>query len=319
MPKLKSDLKFKNYFLFIFLVGFSFFLVAPVSAAGLFFGTHTLSVDQGNIIEIGVLVNTQREMINALEANINFPEENLELKSIEDGNSIVSLWLKRPQNLENNKIFFSGIIPGGFSGEQGYLFTLIFVAKKSGDIIITSSDDKILLNDGQGTPTTIMKSSLALKVSTTSRLQQYIPLTDEESPEDFTPIISQTESIFNNQWFLVFDTKDKLSGIDSYQIAESRTYGMGNFNLNSLFKFLNLHQYQTVESPYLLKDQQLKSTIYLKVVDKSGNEKIVSVPAKYALKWYENYLIWSIIILLLILFFIVIYFLKIKKRFKILE
>jgi len=40
----------------------------------------------------------------------------------------------------------------------------------------------------------------------------------------------------------------------------------------------------------------LKSYIYVKAVDKSGNERIAELPPQNPLEWYENYLIWVIII-----------------------
>ena len=90
---------------------------------------------------------------------------------------------------------------------------------------------------------------------------------------------------WNGKWFLVFNAQDKDSGIDNYKILENRKWKIENGN------------WEIAESPYLLKDQELKSRIYVKAVDKSGNERIAEVLPQNPPKWYENYLIFIIIIL----------------------
>jgi len=93
----------------------------------------------------------------------------------------------------------------------------------------------------------------------------------------------------------VFATQDKGSGIDYYEIKESRQ------------KFLKIFKKWVIaESPYVLKDRKLRSYVYIKAVDKAGNERIAVVEPRYPIKWYENYWIWIIIILAIIFSFIVI-------------
>ena len=49
-------------------------------------------------------------------------------------------------------------------------------------------------------------------------------------------------------------------------------------------------EWMTAESPQILTDQKLKSFIYIKAVDKFGNERIEIIPPKNPQKWYENYI-----------------------------
>ena len=299
MKKSKPQSKIQNYLLLIILgVLILFFVVKPVSA-GFFFEAPAPEIANGSDFEVKVLVDSQNQNINAFEGNIVFPKDYLTLKSINDNNSLISLWLNRPQLRidDYNKVFFSGIIPGGYNGEGGYLFSLIFTTRQTGEIKIYSNNDKILINDGLGTSLATNQSPLLLKISDQVPQQNYITPPDQELPETFIPLISRDLNLFNNKWFLVFTTQDKASGIDHYEVAERRELKIFNFRLG-------FGDYLVADSPYLLRDQGLKSNIYVKAVDKSGNEQIAVVLAPNSLKWYENYWFWFIIILIITIIFI---------------
>ena len=97
-----------------------------------------------------------------------------------------------------------------------------------------------------------------------------IPIVDKESPESFVPEIAIDTFLFDKKWFLVFTTQDKGSGIDYYEVKETRW---------SIINIISKWNY--AESPYILKDQQLKSCIFVKAFDKAGNEKVVMIHAGY--------------------------------------
>jgi len=86
---------------------------------------------------------------------------------------------------------------------------------------------------------------------------------DSTPPEDFKPKIGRDPAVFEGKYFLSFATTDKTSGIDHYEVLEQkRTLVRGE---------------KAAESPYLLKDQSLKSKILVKAVDKAGNERISEI------------------------------------------
>ena len=85
---------------------------------------------------------------------------------------------------------------------------------------------------------------------------------DTLPPEPFEITIGQNPSIFAGQYFLTFAAVDKTSGIDHFEILETRK-GKG--------------KWERGESPYLLKDQSLTSIIKVKAVDKAGNERIAEI------------------------------------------
>ena len=109
---------------------------------------------------------------------------------------------------------------------------------------------------------------------------------DTEPPESFVPEISRDELIANGKWFVVFVTQDKASGIDRYEIKESR---------QKILTFFS--RWRVAESPYVLQDQELRSYVFVKAVDKNGNQRIIKIAPRNPLEWYENYENWLIIVL----------------------
>lgn len=312
---------FKNLILMLFLVNI---FSIPVLAAQINFypsiGTgqkfYELNVNQE--FKVDIYLNSENELINAFSGEIIYPADLIELENILDGGSIINLWIDKPVNsplyinnilTNKNKIYFSGITPGGFRGSSGLLLSLIFKAKNEGSGFISFENSKFLLNDGQGTETKIKNVKFNFNILPAGAKiidsnQVILPI-DNLPPEDFSPQILQNPEMFDNKYFLIFSTQDKGRGIDHYEILEWKK----DFSILDLIKKiiypksynLNYQKWTKTESPYVLLDQKLQSDIYVKAVDKAGNEKIAMVPAKNPLRWYENWLIWSIIILVIII------------------
>jgi hypothetical protein len=226
-----------------------------------------------------------------------FPEKLLKLKEIKDGNSIINFWIERPK-AKNGEILFSGIIPGGYLGKKGLIFSVVFQSIQEGQGSIEIQDIKALLNDGKGTAAEATGSDVLITVLPSSQIvispqPQISEGRDTDPPELFSPIVAQSEQIFNNKHFLVFATQDKGAGIDYYEVAESKK-AVSPQEYGSL-------AWQKTESPYLLLDQELRSFIYVKAIDKAGNQRIAIVPPRSSEKIYENKNFWVIIGLLLVL------------------
>ena len=281
----------------------------PIFAAEISFDAKIKEIAVGERFEVGVFLNTEEEYINAVEGKVIFPENLLELKEIRDGNSIVNFWIERPKIKSgpegeqvpygaSNQIAFSGIIPGGYAGEKGLIFSAIFRVKNEGEGIIEIQEAKTLLNDGKGTEASLSISNLQFLISKQVPSPQ-IPISeikDIEPPELFEPMISQDPEIFDGKYFLVFLTQDKGSGIDYYEVCEGK------------------RQCVVAESPYLLQNQSLDREIIVKAIDKSGNERIVTLPAQKPAIWYKNYLILAIIILVIAIAYLMWKFLWRKNR-----
>ncbi|MCK4592561.1 hypothetical protein KAT63_03955 [Candidatus Parcubacteria bacterium] len=97
-------------------------------------------------------------------------------------------------------------------------------------------------------------------------------MVDTTSPKEFTPQIIDIEGMK----YLVFATTDAASGIDYYKVSETGLNWLGNIKPKQETKW------EIAKSPYLLKDQSLKSIIKVKANDKAGNERLseVILPSK---------------------------------------
>jgi hypothetical protein len=283
--------KIKDYFIAVLGV-FVLFYATSVFAAEIYFKTDSTTIRPGDLLEVLVLLNTEKENINAVEGTVLFPDDILKLENINEANSILTFWSEKPKIYDGNKIKFAGITPGGYQEEKGLLFSITFQAKKEGAGLIEIKDSRVLLNDGQGTPTNLKTFDLQFSISKEAPISQppISEIKDTEPPEDFKPEIAQNPEMFDGKYFLVFATQDKKSGIDYYAVYESRRKRPQ----------IDKKDWQIVESPYVLKDQKLRSFIYVKAVDKAGNGRIAMIEPRYPLRWYENWWVWVIIVIILV-------------------
>lgn len=268
-------------------------LFAPQSifAASFFFNTQGNEWRVGDQFVVLFFLNTNGDDINAIEGRIVYPAEFLALQEISDGNSIVNFWIDPVRNCVSNvvekpdEICFSGITPGGYQGKNGLLFTMEFRAIKEGQGIIEIRDLAALKNDGKGTAADARPSNLPFVISKEAPETRQPRIKDTEPPESFAPEIANDPAIFDGKWFLVFVSQDKGAGIDHYEIKESRQKILSVFS-----------SWISAESPYQLKDQELRSHVFVKAVDKAGNARIEKISPRNPLKWYENYENWIMII-----------------------
>ncbi|MES2986178.1 MAG: hypothetical protein V4686_03585 [Patescibacteria group bacterium] len=235
---------------------------STVFSAQVLFDIRDKDVHTNELFEMGIFLNTKQADLNAIEAEITFPSDLVEIKKINTSSSIVNLWIEQPKHI-NNKITLSGIMPGGYNGEQGLIGTVTFLAKKDGMGSVFFNKIKVLQNDGKGTAAIVTPSSVSFNVKkligTPAPLEV---IQDREPPEDFTPYLVQDQDIFEGKWFLVFTTQDKSSGIKHYEVKEGK------------------NPFVIATSPYLLENQDLHKNITIKAVDENGNERVVIIPAE---------------------------------------
>lgn len=267
----------KNLFLttLIFILSF---LAFPVFAAEIYFETGGGEFGIEKKFEVKVFLDTEGENINAIEGEIVFPTNVLLFQEIFDNVSFVNFWIKSP-SFNGNSVVFSGIFTGGYQGDEIYLFSIILKAKEVGEIIVNAENMRILKNEPAGYPVSVRTSSLKLQIKEQSDVPEFTTPEDKKPPEIFVPQIAKDLVIFNGKWFLVFATQDKDSGISQYEILETRK------KLHEIKK----REWKIAKSPYLLNDQELKSYIYVKAIDKAGNERIATLDPQNQLSWLEKY------------------------------
>ncbi len=264
----------------ILLLTLSLALVPPVATAAVIsLDIEDRELGVGSQLEVAVKLDTEGEEINAFEGTVIIPSELVQVKEIRDGNSIVNFWIERPRLESPQRIVFSGITAGGYRGESGTIFSVILVAEGSGSIPVSMEDIKLLKNDGSGTPAEISFSNLTLSVPPVGYPSREWEVEDRDAPELFAPEIAREGSLFDGQWFLVFATQDKKSGIDYYEVREGR-WGKSI----------------RAESPYVLQNQKLDGRIFVKAVDKAGNERSVTLDPPDYKPWYQHF--WIVFILI---------------------
>jgi len=282
----------------LFLFSIFYFLDSSIArAAELRFVTQTQEINAGQQFQVDLVIDTEQKSINAFEGKISFPSNLIEIKEVRDGNSIVNFWIERPSLNYKSYILYSGITPGGFSGQNGLIFSLIFESLKEGQGVIEIQNTKALLNDGLGTESSLAVKNLEFRIQelgaeTPLYPKPYIlaPIKDIAPPDSFTPKVANDNILFEGKHFLVFATQDKGAGISHYEIKEARTK-----------KLRWLAKWRIAESPYVLQDQDLRSYIFVKAVDNTGNERIEIIAPQNPLRWYEPLLIWAIILLTIII------------------
>ena len=180
------------------------------NAATLSLAPSTSTVTVGNIVSIGVKVNTQGKYINNGEVVIQFPTDLLEVISISKSSSIFSLWVEEPSfsNATGRISFNGGVANPGFNGSSGTIASITFKAKKAGSASLIYGDASIRENDGLGTDILNSKNNSVIQISApvvTPPSTEEAPLVTPEVPILNTlpikPVIISTTHPDQNTWY----------------------------------------------------------------------------------------------------------------------
>lgn len=270
---------------FLFIIGALLAILAVpryTLASELGFTPPANALHAGESFTVNLWLNHSGEPVNAMEGTVVFDPRQIELKDVRDGNSIINFWVDKPVvEPTASRLKFAGIIPGGYEG-KGLLLTLVFEARKEGPAALRLENMRLLRDDGKGTEVKVQTTgeSLVILPSTMAGTAPVSIPEDTEPPEPFTPEVAQNPDLFDGQYFLVFATQDKSSGIDHYEVRE------GN------------DAYAVAESPYLLKSQRLDEGIYVKAVDKADHERVEFAAARNPKAWYAE--VWWMLLLILV-------------------
>ena len=135
--------------LFFCLITITILLTPLISeAAVLYLMPPSQTVYRGDSFVVEVRLDTEGDEINAVETNLNFPPNLLEIIDITKGGSILTLWLEEPAYRSPTSIVFAGGVPGGFRG-NGLIDKISFLAKEIGKAEVNFGEDSKVLY-GQG-------------------------------------------------------------------------------------------------------------------------------------------------------------------------
>lgn len=270
----------------------SLFLLFPyaVSAATVSLQATPVPAGVGDVVRVSVLLDSTIPD-NAFSGTLIYSAA-LEPLAINDGNSIISMWITRPAVTSRAPMTFAGITPGGFSGNAGVLFSVLFRVKVAGMATVSLKDVEILRNDGAGGKESVVVKPLIVSLDSKSS-GGYTEPDDSTPPESFTAYLGSDAQLFDGRNYLVFSTVDKSSGVDHYTIVESRVPSF----LLGLFKSSS----RVTTSPYMVADQNLTSTIYITAMDRAGNEQLSIYPPQHLLTAYEKVILLGILIVVVLL------------------
>jgi len=298
----------------VILLVFSVPLLLPVIAGAveLYLKTSQPEYAPNETFSVDIRLNViPPENINAVEVYLSFPKDTLEAVDFSTANSILT-FIKNPAiDQQNGLINFSGIVPGGYSGrlagdpgKSNLLGRAIFQVKKREKetaLLKFLANSQALLNDGKGTKANLTFIPLEIKISPQevvfNPLNEWEKAKEEDKipPEEFKPEIVKID----DKYFLVFNSQDKQSGLDYYEIQTLKETLLG--------QLVPISDFKKGESPYPLDKSDLDKIIEVKAIDKSGNERIVILNPQAQIKWYKNYWFWGIILLGIILGYILYY------------
>lgn len=324
-----------------------FFFVVALTALGalpsigqaalLYLDPDAASVHRGDTLTVSLRLDTDEgECINTVDAVIGYGE-GVRAVDVSRGNSILNLWVEDPKiNEAERTITFAGGIAGGYCGRAAgdpsltnIIAEIVFLSpgftvgavQDSAVPITINENSSVLLNDGFGTPTELRREAAQITLLTTpgtERTDEWreAVAADTVPPADFIISLFKDETAFSGNHFISWNTQDKQSGIDHYEVMEEPLEDFYAFTWGRADA-----PWIETESPYVLQDQTLNSTIRVKAIDKAGNETIAVLVPDEALRKLSSGRLITLIVLGVIstAVFAVLVFVLLERRKRILR
>ena len=266
----------KYFFLsLIFLLSLS----ANVFAGEIYFENKS-KIQNGEFISLPIYLNTLGENINTIDVEIYFNKELFVFEGYKE--STFKNWIIPPK-VEDNKIYFTGIIPGGVSGVYDPnsndltpipVISLSFRAKSVGQSSFIFVKNEVLKNDGVGSRLEVTKKDLNILITENLDNPKLIESTiDEKPPLPFTLKIIENEETGK---LLVFQTTDLESGIAYYQIKKGL-------------------KWENIESPYRLEKPFFSKVLNVRAYDFDNNysESSINIDG-----YFNKYIFYFILLIL---------------------
>lgn len=319
----------------IFLCTVLFFSSIQISqAALLYFDPIETSVNSGDTVTVSLRLDVDEgECVNTVDAVVNY-DATINAVDTSVGDSILNLWVEPPViDATNHTIRFAGGVPGGYCGripgDPSLTNTILKLVFRSPGLTIGSTEaanhariwlgdeTRVLLHTGYGEDAPLVKQESHITLTndpgnTPSDSWSSAIQDDDQPPADFVIELTKDTVAFDGKYFVTFNSTDKQSGIDHYEVMEEPFSEFYTFSWGRVDA-----PWIQAESPYVLKDQTLNSTIRVKAVDKAGNERIetfVSDVAQRSLSYGSRMLIGVSLTVLLIAFGGLVYVMHIRKK-----
>jgi len=143
----------------------------------------------GGLVDVSFIVDTGNQAINAVQADILFPADKLQVVNPVASTSFISLWVTAPtySNTDGTLHFQGGLPTPGIKTSGGVISTVTFRIKAVGKATLRyASSSRVLLNDGAGTNILSASSSADFTL---------------KAPPPAGPIVSSPTHPDTNAWF----------------------------------------------------------------------------------------------------------------------
>ncbi len=271
--------------LFSYVFGTLFFgVIFPtmVSAATLYLDPDNGEYHPGDTFVVSVRLDANGDCVNVVSGEVSYPKDLLRASAFSQGESILTLWTETPKiNGAEGRVSFTGGVPGGYcgriAGDPGYanivgkiIFSVLATAPVGATPMIEAlPSSQVLLADGRGTPASLLVNKATFRIASgTGRVvNEWLDELRDDTvpPEPFAIDLHHDARTAGGKYFVVFQTTDKQSGVVKYELKEHDKdrpeYIRGERTLAS---------WRPVESPYVLEDQTLNSTIIIRAIDNAG-------------------------------------------------
>jgi len=268
---------------------------APAAqAATLYIDTTDSVIGRGDAEIFQVRLDTDEaaeECVNAASGVIEFSGPITPI-DVSTGESIFSIWVEQPTvNPENNTVTFAGGVPNGYcgrvAGDPSLTNTLFEIVARADSeaaadgepqaAVASFTQTEAFLNDGFGTRADLRTLPAEVTVRPVASTLVSDPWTERVTndaipPQAFSVQLTKDPIAFSSEYYIVFNTTDKETGVDRYEVMEEPMDQIGAFLWGRADA-----PWQTARSPYTLDDQSLNSIIRVKAIDKAGNEYIANL------------------------------------------
>jgi hypothetical protein len=265
-------------------------------AATLYIDPGMVTLFRGDAVKMSVRLMPEQasgECVNAADVVITYPAS-IQPVDVSIGRSIFSVWVEDPViNKEERTITFAGGIPNGYcgrvQGDPGLTNIVADVVFRSPGLQIGSAADdstavvsftdetNVYLNYGQGTKATLvtLPSTISLEKNAGSAIVdewRENVADDDIPPESFSIQLERDPIAFGGKYYIIFSTTDKQTGVSHYEVMEEPVSEFGTFSWGATDA-----PWLRAQSPYILDDQSLNSTIRVRAYDKAGNEYVATL------------------------------------------
>jgi len=171
-----------------------------VYAANLIVSPSSVTTKVGKTFSVDVVVNNNIEAINAVSANISFPQDALKVVSVSKKESFITLWAEEPAfTNEKGAVTFEGVaLNPGFNKATGKVLSITFKALQAGNISIAVKSGSVLANDGNATD--VLKTTGSAFVYVNEEDQVKEPTTPKVK-ETVVPVITSPTHPDSAMWY----------------------------------------------------------------------------------------------------------------------